>query len=59
MKVEKGWLGRLAVVLIIMALPLWLMYSILPSVLLNALYVAYVMLNVMPWILHGDNQKEQ
>ncbi len=58
MKVEKGWLGRSAVVLIIMALALWLMYSILPSIVLNALYAAYVMLNAIPWILHGDKQKE-
>lgn len=58
MKVEKGWLGRLAVVLTIMALALWLMYSILPSVLLNALYVLWMIVNVMPWILYGDKQKE-
>lgn len=58
MKVEKGWLGRLAVILIIVGLVFWLMYTILPSVLLNALYVAYIIVNVMPWILYGDKQKD-
>lgn len=58
MKVKKGWFGRLTCILVILALPLWLMYSILPSVVMNGLFVLYLMPTIIPWILHGDEQKK-
>ena len=53
---KKGWQWRLLFITIIMILFIKLLYHILPSIILNLLFILILIPQIVPFVLYGDNK---